>query len=154
MKLSKRSWHTRVYLWWCSQKYDTPKYMPDGGIKLIPRAERPVNLCPYVRTVLFYAPLRWTFLTGKKAWFSWLALVALLHWLAYLIWGEKAFRFDEAVGILAGLVAVLGTIGWIASLVKDGAQNSDVLRSFGSVVAARYSSVHDKVCPVVELVDE
>lgn len=45
IKVSSQALHTRIYLWWYWKKYNQPKY---GS----------TNLCPYMRTVMFWAPIR------------------------------------------------------------------------------------------------
>lgn len=57
MQVSASSWHVRVYRWWYDHKYkrdswETPKTHS--------------NLCPYMRAVMFWAPLRalfWDWIT-------------------------------------------------------------------------------------------
>lgn len=49
MFVDKKSWHARVYGWWYTNKYSN-RYRsstPDS-----------TNLCPYMRAVMFWAPLR------------------------------------------------------------------------------------------------
>lgn len=142
MKLSRNSWHAKVYLWWYRERCAVP------NDPLFPKS---VNLCPYVRTVLLYAPLRWAFLTGRKAWLSWLTLATLLQLAAYLEWGSKAFSLLLELLVIAALLAILAGA---AALARRSAGKSRVIRSFGEVLAARYDAAHKHVCPVLELTDE
>ena len=54
MKIKQASYVDKIYKWWYMEKYSEypPKY---------------VNLCPYLRAILFWAPLRFLFLC-KFAW--------------------------------------------------------------------------------------
>lgn len=54
LKVDRNSWHARMYLWHRRQKGQ--------------HFTNSVNLCPYMRTVLLWAPLRWLLLTGRKSW--------------------------------------------------------------------------------------
>lgn len=51
--VSRLDWHARLYLWWYQKKYHRGRY---GS----------TNLCPYMRAVIFWAPLRaifWNWVT-------------------------------------------------------------------------------------------
>lgn len=54
IKVSRESWHTRIYLWWYWQKYHLHK-------------QGSTNLCPYMRTIIFWAPIRAIFWDWIKA---------------------------------------------------------------------------------------
>jgi hypothetical protein len=62
----RKSWHARIYKWWYEHKYPNPI---GAGKSSFDRKQR-TNLCPYVRAVVFWAPLRFIF-------WDW---VELLHW--------------------------------------------------------------------------
>lgn len=53
IEVNTDSWHVKVYKWWYRTKW------PHKG-----KPER-TNLCPYVRTVLIWAPIRWLFYQGR-----------------------------------------------------------------------------------------
>lgn len=48
MILNRTSWHYKVYAWWWGREYNTITFQPELA-----------NLCPYVRTVLLWAPLEY-----------------------------------------------------------------------------------------------
>jgi hypothetical protein len=145
MIVDKTSWHTRLYFWWHKAKYPNWPY---------PHWPEPtsVNLCPYVRTVLFWAPLRFVFLGKVLRWFSWSALGLLLQYLLCLM-GYKALAVEAT--IVLALVAMMAVVGSMAGLswLHDGVYGtfSFPIKSFVLVLKGRLQAAHDKVCPVIEL---
>lgn len=58
-EINRLSWHAKVYLWWYYKKFP---YKKDP---LFYKEKQSSNLCPYVRVVLLWAPLRWFFFDGR-----------------------------------------------------------------------------------------
>jgi hypothetical protein len=97
--VSKESWHARFYLWWYYAKYGY------SGVKTNS------NLCPYVRTVLVWAPFRWWFRQGKilgfhVAWVTWpLLALSIPQPLGFF-----SYRLKIAMWIMVGIL-FLGALG-------------------------------------------
>jgi len=151
MRISKSSWHARIYRWWCWDKDDSG---PEG-----------VNLCKYVRVVLFYGPLRWLF-TGEVRGFP-VAFVTL----PFLIGSPLIFLTDWKVlvlvlsiysGILLFLAIIASAIGletwlddrggWRRIKSRFSSVGDKVVRhtSFFSILKLVYLSGKKKVCPYVD----
>lgn len=57
MQVERNDWHARVYMWWYLNKY----YSSSGRWRRCresPAQKKVSNLCPYMRVVMFWAPLR------------------------------------------------------------------------------------------------
>ena len=94
MKIEESSWHYRVYCWFTGRHHSQ------------------VNLCPYVRTVFLWAPLRFLFGDGKIGRFY----VAAFVWPAVLTSAPLiAWHFNHhAAGIIlivyAGIATFVGVV--------------------------------------------
>ncbi len=139
MTIDKNSWHAVLYrAWYCSKHWGNE---PVGA----------VNLCPYVRTVLFWAPLRLLFLGRVTRWLSWPALVGAAEYLLWLKFHHKLFEVElavlAAVFLLATFVAIVGAAIWTGAKTK----NAPVTKSFGRVLTVWYEGVHKHICPLVDI---
>lgn len=170
MYISSSSWHARVYLCWFRMKH---------GQHASPRQ---VNLCPYVRAVLFWSWSRWLMRSGKfelplgctvrVPWLFWGAQPLWMLWAEYAIFGRHTFVFTlQILGIICAVLSAisifaLGIYALIRVLkaepvqdvmdsVGDGARGfGRGAASFGRVLREYYRGAHDKICPVVEFHDE
>ena len=138
MIVDKSSWHARLYFWWHKQK------RPNGSEPTV------VNLCPYVRTVLLWAPLRFVFLHRFVRWISWPLLLGFGQFGLYLMGpramkAEKFFLMSLVIG--TAFIATMAGVIWFHDRIKD----VDSVKSFGRVLDARLEAAHDKICPVIEL---
>lgn len=166
MTVDRNSWHARIYLWWYSNKYDYRD-----------AAKASSNLCPYMRAVMFWAPLRflfwgWAILfhVGDKAirlcYFTWpLFLYSLPVTLGYASYRAKIILLiiygDTVLGALS-LGVIIGSV-YLCQLFKVGdrldaklqpAVRRRQLSSFFSLIQSYLRTFHDGVCPEVELRDE
>lgn len=144
MKISRNSWHARVYSWWYREKHG---YYPSSG----------VNLCPYVRAVLFWAHLRFLFLT-KMGYVTWTVLAAGLEYTLLRVAGWKdVFTIEGAVLLLlaiAGTVIALGFgVQWLWNWTWD-AREAITTVSFVQVLKTRAKAGHNKICPFMEFTEE
>ncbi len=151
MKIDKQSWHCKTYQWWYNKKY--------GG----PNIRGYSNLCPYMRAVMLWAPVRFLF-TGAISFgkvplgiFTIPAVVLSAPliagyfnyslksgiWFAYFILGGAAL----GLALCLGLVYTISTDGLdITSPLREKIKKS----SFVDLIAAYLRSAHDRVCPEVE----
>ena len=114
MIISSNTWHYRIFEWNLNQKYGYIPYQ----IK-----EHGSNLCPYVRTVALWAPLRfffnttWYRLTGTL-----LAILAGITELIYKFKGLKGLRIELQVilTVVFGVAIIAGCVGFVWLLSKLG----------------------------------
>ena len=154
MIVSNQSWHVRVYHWWYENKY--------GG-----RNVRS-NLCPYMRAVMFWAPLRaifsdWIELTRWKIPLNYITIpiivISLPFLVGYLSYGGKVTIWI-IYAVLTGIAIVLSLgfgIAWLFD--EDGMNWSEHLdnrvkgvkeSSFWQLLQEYLRSAHDRVCPEIE----
>lgn len=142
MTISTNSWHARVYLWWYHQKHP---YKP---------APSTVNLCPYVRVVLFWGPFRRLFLT-RLGFAFWPLLAGLLELGLYHFFGAKLWPVE--LGILGAFAVIFGMIGLLLGLfvgvrfIYELVREKPGVVTFKEVLYARYDAYHSKICPVMQL---
>lgn len=143
MKISRNSWHARVYSWWYNEKHG---HYPSGG----------VNLCPYVRAVLFWAHFRFLFLT-KMGYVTWSLLAAGLEYTLIRVGGWKnVLEVEEAFLIILSIVAAVIGIGfgahWLWNRTED-AREAVTTASFVQVLKTRAEAGHNKICPFMEFTE-
>lgn len=162
MIIDRQSWHWRVYSWWYGHKYHSCRWVVDeDGLEHWQRhsvePERS-NLCPYMRAVMFWAPLRWFFAWGSiwnvipALWALALVLVALpvfsVHrWDILRAYGMVALTLAFIAGIICGLIALerrRKPLPGIKTLRKFKGS------SFWKLLGAYLRSAHDRICPEVE----
>lgn len=131
MKISRRSWHYRLYRY-ISNVSGGPRYLsPFGNIDRVDK-EPPPNLCPYAWAI-FLGVIGVTVLAllGLA-----LAPVILVGWFLYRI----ARLLDRHL--------------WNWSIAKKpSAKKPKEKRERESLVGAYLKARHDRVCPKIELVD-
>ena len=155
MKVNRTSWHARIYLWWYAHKY------PANGDNL-PFTGR-ANLCPYMRTVLIYAPLRFLLTDWKTKWLPitlWPILLfgipKLMGWISYdmkmFLWITEAVLAAAATLILVGCA-----IAWYSQRDKNIFQHIgevwEKTKPERALVTAYIRSGHDRICPELTLED-
>lgn len=161
MYINAQSWHARVYRFWYAMKHG--QWSTPGA----------VNLCPYVRAVVFWSWSRWLMRSGKiqmgglvvgVPWLFWGCQPLLALWLDYYFLGRQKFIFTltifgMALAILSGasLVVFLGYLIRQAFRTQPAAQAGAAIghvidngMSFGRVVMEYIHGAHNKICPVVE----
>lgn len=108
IQVSSSSWHTRIYLWWYRKKY-------------LYRDSNTTNLCPYMRTVLFWAPARailwdWMTLFTFSAWGSKIDVPANMFSIPLLLltlgklMGYANYTVKTILLIFAGSAAVVSLV--------------------------------------------
>lgn len=163
MHIDSRSWHARVYRWWKVMKYGPLMY----------QAPATVNLCPYVRAVLFWSWSRWLMRSGQIGQGRWALSVPRIFWGSqpiiglFLVWalaGPKAFMDvlrilaigSAALSVLSAIVlAVWLIIRMFKTLPVASAMDTTADRalSFSRVLKSYVVGAHNKICPVVEFRD-
>ena len=146
MNVNRRSWHARVYLWWHAHKYHSAEHPPTHS-----------NLCPYVRVVLIWAPLRFLFTNWATKWVPICVISILLYGvpklLGYLSYEAKiVFWFAEEMvaSVLLGALILTGITEY----------GTNPFRKFGdwwehseakAMLAAYARAGHDRFCPEITL---
>jgi len=144
MQISRRSWHFRVYEW-----FNSGYPVPDS-----------VNLCPYVRTVLIWAPF---FFAAK---ILWRALLANRY--------ERAVVYGIASGgyillcaqlsptslvpplVTLNFVLLVWVAVWLACYIENRStspQNPSPPSAFRTLLRAYLTAIHDRVCPQIDVGD-
>lgn len=151
MRINSNSWHCRLYLWWYEKKYGYPN---EKGFS---------NLCPYMRAVMFWAPLRAIFDTWVKFGpiplnvFSIPALAYVLPTvLGYHSYVAKMVIWSIYILFLVAAVMLAALCGLTYLLSKGGKDVTRTLRkkisnsSFPRLVSEYFRSAHDRVCPEID----
>ncbi len=154
MWINRNSWHARVYLWWYNRKFKPWERDYIGP-------SNSVNLCPYVRTILFWAPIRWLTMWGPRklnvaaetvGWMGAYYLLTLVPvkdesdfisllvittiWVFLLLVRGVFFLDKHGVNFATGPVS--------DSVIEKGA-------SFFKLLGSYISKAHTQVCPQIEL---
>lgn len=140
MTISKESWHYRVFNWWFTHKngYSNPSY---------------INLCPYMRAVLFWSWLRWLWIDGRIGTFRVPVIPITLISLSPFVVAAWAGA-QSLIALLAFLVGLLGLLTaifgpWYLWEEKISSQRGVV--SFTTLVREYYNTGHNKICPTLEI---
>lgn len=143
MKIDGASLHCRIYRSWYRDRY----------------REEPVrsNLCPYMRAVLFWAPLRAAFggwIKIGKVPLGAITIPSLLLSLPFLL-GYVSYIVKTGLWmayILTGTIVgiVLGAVPLIEKGYADKAVGAVAGWSFWRLLGAYFRSAHDRVCPEVD----
>jgi len=136
--IDRRAWHARLFGWWYREKH---------GQEL----QQTVNLCPYVRVVLFWAPLRLLFLDRILGWICWPLLACGLQWLIWQLFGQKGLRAELVLLIVLLLSGTFIALIYGGACVYEVGSASTMTRSFGRVLAHWYDGLHKHICPTVEI---
>lgn len=159
MHIRRRSWHARIYLWWYEHKYQSRDINEKTN----------VNLCPYMRTILFWAPLRLIFcdwVLGNYCLVSWLTMAVVVpKLLGYVNYNSKIIFWIIEGTIVGGALLIL-TIYGLASLfnflfpskhrreLAESWQASEFVKSareFGQLLREYGRATHDRICPELRL---
>jgi len=143
MKISINSWHGHIYKWWWKM-LNTGKPLPQT-----------VSLCPYVRTVLLWAPIIFVLhlFTARKYGPTYGAVFTIGGWLILIA------KYGKAGYIALPLALILG----IFYLAERGSKSREKTKQipppkppsiFRLLVAAYWQAVHTRVCPIIEIVDD
>lgn len=154
MIVDRNSWHAKVYRWWYSKKYDFPFEKTRS------------NLCPYMRAVMFWAPLRALFLNsiklftvcGQYVYLNWFTTPTLLIPLPFLL-GYVSYKMKLIIFLIYGVMAFLSTfVG--AAVAADRFSESGKAQvmiatitkvGFIQLLGEYLRSAHDRVCPEVDI---
>lgn len=148
--VDRESWHYRIYEWWYNHKYP-------GRYSCSRKTS--TNLCPYVRAILFWAPLRFIFWSwakvyewdylynsegGKPVYDKYIPLnVLTIPFLLYTVpklAGYASWKFKYALWqVEIALGIALTVIGVVAGLIY-------VITVFGPLVRDYLRAAHDGIC--------
>ena len=145
MNIRTSTWHAKVYTWF---KRDCSGY--DEVFT--------ANLCPYMRTVLFWAPLRWLLISGRigpvripLVFLSSLFVALPAIFAAIFGWEGGLTVLGVYLLILASSALfgiICGTVFGIRALLKKLC-HVQALDTFSSVSAEYVRGVHSKICPMI-----
>jgi hypothetical protein len=149
MTISKKSWHWKVYLAWFKSK-------TKNGYHRCPEDVKVVNLCPYMRVVLFWALPRWAFLGDSisRRVVSWLLVYASFLATIGLFSGTRAFW--AALGVTASVaLCIVGTFTMAFGIARwcDLPKPKKPPSKFLTLVKAWIKAKHKKICPLIEITD-
>jgi hypothetical protein len=124
IEVNRESWHAKVYLWWYYAKWPNKKREREYDLaRGYGEPKKSSNLCPYVRTVLFWAPCRWLFYQGKIGRipvpyvFVPVILLSIPQPAGYLSYELKKILW--AMDIILFGVALLALLVWGVAIVVD-----------------------------------
>lgn len=152
MKISRNTWHFKVFEFWFKHAHDgydldhyTQSYYKET-----------FSLCPYVRAILFWAPLCWL-LTRPRVWYT-LGTIALS--LLGALYHHTGIHGLEILGIILLAAAfVIGVVIGACVLTDKLARKwrehpQPVIKAFTTVLSERAKAAHEGVCPLIEFVEE
>lgn len=142
MKITADSWHCKLYQWWYRNKYHSESL---GH----------TNLCPYVRSVTFWAPARALFGSWIKLGrmpINALTIPVLLYSIPTLLgnWSYKLKMGIWEVYWVLALLAVVITVEFL--LINYFSKRSPRLKKRSDsvrVIQAYLRTAHDGVCPEI-----
>lgn len=169
MQIDSNSWHCKLYKWWYSHKYPTKNTIlgwdkEDNPIYEFIQPKTNSNLCPYMRAVLLWAPIRALFWSWISVWkiplnvFTFLSIFAALP---LLVHGEVRHKvlllyitFVLALVIFSSVVFILYLLFYEKILNPVFQSLSSLFSkveqySFFSLLCEYLRSAHDRVCPEV-----
>lgn len=147
MTIRKASWHYKVYSFWHKGKYGNHPF------------DNFVNLCPYMRAILFWSWMRWIFIDAKiVSGLSWGTIVAL-PWifgnllsgnLLYgLMWAYRTILFICGLCVCAVLETWIKDNVWLRNLRGNVTTSVSQYLSFLALLRQWFKAIHNKVCPIV-----
>ena len=154
MWIDRNSWHWRLYQWWYERKFSRYDRAERGPLTL-------VNICPYVRTILFWAPIRWLTAWGPRKvnvaaeTVGWMGA----YWLLTIIPVETVKDFDALIvftglwliGLVIRLFVFLGTHDVGLNLPSPPDFVIEKGASFFNLLGGYISKAHTQICPQIEL---
>lgn len=153
MKISKNTWHYMAFAFWYEQSHNgctIDEYQERWGKECF-------NLCPYVRIVLFWAPLRFLF-SRPRIWYVLgtvaLSLLSVLYHFHGVVGLEKLGIIIAVIAFVIGFVigAILLTDWFARKWRQTSSQNG--IKAFTTVLTERAKAAHDGVCPLIDFVEE
>jgi len=144
LTISTSSWHAKVFAWW-NQEASYPYKLEAGSA---------INLCPYMRAVLIYAPLRWLY-TTRAGYVTWPVTALIANAIAFAF--EPHFRknifflLESGFAGLFAFVFLMCSICWLVGKIWKSVTNTDAVSSFGELLYAGYKAGHDRFCPRIEV---
>jgi hypothetical protein len=154
IKISSRSWHYRVYRWWCNEYgygYTPPGLRRDGSRE---------DICHYRKVVVFWAPLTWFFSVPLYRWVRpWmvvliLAILGIEAWELYVnLWGALVFLLQILMAVLTLAVVIGAMFGVFYLREKRPGVFEPGITTLG-LIGASIQAAKDRFCPYVELPEE
>ena len=150
MKINANAWHCRIYLWWYKKKYGCTNERGHS------------NLCPYMRAVMLWAPLRFLFtdaVSFGKIPLGALTIPALMiacplvvgyfnYYVKRSIWGIYCVIAAASFCTALVLVIVYLRVGEEYDLLDKVEKIAG--GSFAQLLKAYFRSAHDRVCPEID----
>ena len=167
--ISRSSWHWKVFTAWYERKYKGSWYRnPESkDWPCDPGEMKRINLCPYMRAILFWSWLRWLFLTTKsRKLVGWSTIYVLILLVVGVITCPTIALglLVLTVEYLAVVLALLGFIyvmkrlsyGPIKRYLKKRASRSPSpgpsrAIKFKTLLLEWITATHDKICPLIEI---
>jgi len=164
-KVNRNSWHASIYLWWYGHKYKN-----NAARKTKPST----NLCPYMRAIMFWAPLRFIFWNWFKV-YEWsydlyislnMLTIPFLMVTLPILAGFGSYRVKHKLWILdliiLGSIALITVIAAAACLIEWAVEEYKenhpkapkkikvkTTSKFTKLVKDFMQSAHDGVCPEI-----
>lgn len=146
MLVSRNSWHYKVFDWWFKSKHSwrwEEYYSPVTEY----------NLCPYMRAVLIWAPIRFFFLP-PRLWGTIPTLFAVLNWWIYHHFGLLGWKhFLIVLGTGSGSAGFFVAFILFLIYLQDhptGAKQG--ISNFFELLGEWLAPTHDKICPPIKFV--
>ena len=145
MIIRSSTWHAKVYRW----------FIKDCGSDYAPYT---ANLCPYMRTVLFWAPLRWLLISGRigpvrvpMALFPSLFVTLPAIFAAIFGWEDGLTVLSIYLVILTAfaLSGVIVATVYAIKLSLEKLGHVQALDTFANVSTEYVRGVHSKICPMI-----
>lgn len=160
MNVSSSSWHAKLFRF-----HQKMKYGYETGVTY-------TNLCPYMRTVLFYWWLRWLFLSGRISFKGYSLRVPIFVWAVvagYAPGTAGMFSYHLKVVLHAFEAAIaFGTlvIGLFMFANRNGAMDDaanvavdkiddgfEKVSGFVALLLGYLRTFHTAICPSIKIVD-
>jgi len=130
-----------VYRAWFKSKHGWDPYGDGNPV---------INLCFYVRAVLFWALPRYLFLGRRaRAITFWSLLFVFVNYvLARMTSWHGLGAFWVVVGIVLGLITIVLGFIWLTEKIF---KNNQAVDSFTEVLGEYWQATHEKICPIIEI---
>jgi|SRR5208337_630841 len=151
MNISKNTWHYRVFNFWFKQVHEQSVEEYAAWDK-----EATFNLCPYVRIVLLWAPLRFVF-SRPRIWWTLSVLAVAGLGILYKYCGVHGLIALAASLVYVALILsfIVGVI-WAVEKTKEKVRRHPIqaITRFTEVLSERAKAAHDGICPIIHFVDD